>query len=132
MMVAGPARSFSAKAGVRRDAMKHVLHHHLDVTQTKRVATSALDHYVRRYAKYDPRVRWLDERRAEVAFTAKGISLRGMVELQPGAVAVDIEVPFLFRAFRGTAVRIIETEFKRLLAEHAPAMHTGSMAPPSA
>jgi hypothetical protein len=112
--------------------MKHVIHHHLDVAQSKRVADRALDHYVKRYAKYEPRVLWLDDRRAEVAFTAKGISIRGAVELQPGAVSVDLEVPLLFRAFRGTAVRIIEAELKRLIADHAPTAQTGSTAPPSA
>lgn len=109
--------------------MKHVIHHHLDVAHARRVADRALDHYVARYAKYDPKVRWIDERRAEVAFTAKGISLRGTVELQHNAIAVDLDVPFLFRAFRGTAIRIIETEIKKVLAEHAPPAQT---APPSA
>ncbi|HLM76448.1 MAG TPA: polyhydroxyalkanoic acid system family protein [Polyangiaceae bacterium] len=112
--------------------MKHIIHHHLDVAQTRRVADRALDHYVKRYAKYEPRVQWLDERRAEVAFTAKGVSIRGSVELQPGAVSVDLEVPFLFRAFRGMAVRIIDAELRRVLADHAPTAQTGSMAPPSA
>lgn len=112
--------------------MKHVIQHHLDVAQSRRVAERALGHYTARYAKYEPRVRWVDERRAEVTFTAKGMTLRGSVELQPGAVAVDLEVPFLFRAFRGTAIRILEAEIKKLLAEHAPPAQAGRTAPPSA
>lgn len=112
--------------------MKHVIHHHLDVAHSRRVADRALEHYVQRYAKYEPSVRWIDERRAEVAFKAKGLSLKGSVELQPGAITVDLDVPFLFRAFRGTAIRIIETEIRKVLAEHAPAAQTGSTAPPSA
>jgi hypothetical protein len=111
--------------------MKHVIHHHLDVGQSRRLAERALEHYEKRYAKYEPRVRWLDERRAEVTFTAKGVSIRGAVELQPGAIAVDLEVPFLFRAFRGTAVRILEAEVQKLLADHAPAAQSGQAAPQS-
>jgi hypothetical protein len=112
--------------------MKHVIQHHLDVAQSRRIAERALEHYEKRFARYEPKVRWLDERRADVTFTAKGMAMRGMVELQPGALAVDLEVPFLFRAFRGTAVRLLETELKKFLAEHAPAAQAGQTAPPSA
>jgi hypothetical protein len=111
--------------------MKHVIHHNLDLNQSRSLAERAIAHYEKRFAKYEPKVRWIDDRRAEVRFNAKGISLTGNVELQPGAVAIDLDVPFLFRVFRGTAVRLLEAEFKRLLAEQAPAAR-GSEATTSA
>jgi hypothetical protein len=110
--------------------MKHVIQHNVDLAQSKRVADRALKYYEARYAKYDPQVRWLDDRRAEVRFKAKGMSVTGTVELLPGAVAIDLDVPFLFRAFRGTAIRILEAEIKRLLAE-APSARGGEASPPT-
>jgi hypothetical protein len=59
------------------------------------------------------------------------MSLAGTVELLHGAIAIELEVPFLFRAFRGTAVRILEAEIKRLLAD-APSARGGEASPTSA
>jgi hypothetical protein len=112
--------------------MKHVLQHNLDLAQSRRLADRALEHYTKRFAKYEPDVRWLDDRRAVVRFKAKGMSITGNVELMPGAVAIDLEVPFLFRAFRGPAIRILEAELKRLLADDGPSARAEGAAHTSA
>jgi hypothetical protein len=102
--------------------MKHVIEHHLDEAQSKRLAERAFEQYKTRYAKYEPKLRWLNDRRAEIGFTAKGVSLKGTVELKPRALEIDLEVPFLFRVFRAPAIKILDQEMKKLLAqgENAP------------
>ena len=99
--------------------MKHVLHHNLDVEESKKVAEKALNEYQQRFSQYNPTLVWLTDRRAEVSFSAKGMSVSGSIELKPGAVEVDLEVPFLLRMFRGTAMKVLDNELKRQIAEHA-------------
>lgn len=112
--------------------MKHVLQHNLDLATSKQIADRAFGHYQQRLAKYEPTVRWLDDRHAEVHFHAKGLHVSGRVELRPGAVEIDLDVPFFFRAFRGPAIRILDEELRKLIAEHGAAARpsqTGQPAP---
>jgi hypothetical protein len=99
--------------------MKHVLHHDLDVEQSKKVAEKALREYQERFSRYNPTLVWLTDRRAQVNFAAKGMAISGFVELTPGAVEVDLEVPFLLRMFRKPAMKVLEDELKRQIAAHA-------------
>lgn len=110
--------------------MKHVLQHQLDLATSKQIADRALGQYEQRLAQYHPQVRWLDDRRAEVQFQAKGFHVSGTLELRPGAVEIDVDVPFLFRPFRGMAIRILDEELKKLIAEHQANVPTGHAAPP--
>lgn len=97
--------------------MKHRIHHHLDLASSKDVAEKALAGYKTRFAKYEPKIHWLSSHRAEVYFSAKGFNVKGHVELLPGAVEVDIDVPLIFRPLRATAIRLLEGEIQRLLKE---------------
>jgi hypothetical protein len=97
--------------------MKHVLHHDLDVEQSKRVAEKALKEYRERFSQYNPTLVWLSDKRAQVSFAAKGMTVSGFVELTRGAVEVDVEVPFLFRMFRKPAMKVLDNELKRQIAE---------------
>ncbi len=90
--------------------MKHVLAHDLTPEVARRVAKEAFAAYRVRYAKYRPTMTWVDEDRAELSFTAKGITLRGSCELIPGAVVCDLRVPVIFRPFKAKAVEIVERE----------------------
>ena len=109
--------------------MKHILQHNLDVATSKQIADRALGQYEKRLAKYDPAVRWVDDRHAEVTFQAKGFHFSGTLELRPGAVEIDLDVPFLFRAFKGSAIKILDEELRRLIAEHEAKGQNGHAAP---
>lgn len=93
--------------------MKHVMPHNLTPELAKKVAEHAFDAYRQEYAKYNPTLRWVDDKNAEASFSAKGVSLKGAIELQPKAIAFDLEVPFLFRVFKGKAIAIMERELKK-------------------
>ena len=92
--------------------MRHLVSHELTPEQARRVAERAFASYAERYAKYEPKLTWLDATRARASFHAKGISLGGTIELQPGAIAFELEVPWLLRPFQSRAVAVVEREVR--------------------
>jgi len=96
--------------------MKHVFPHDLELALARRVTERALEAYVQRFPEYQPRLQWLDEQRAEVRFEALGMTLRGLFELTPDAVLMEMQVPLLLRPFRRRAVSLVESEIKAWIA----------------
>jgi len=92
--------------------MQHRIAHTLDSQLARQVARKAADSYVERFAKYSPVVRWETEDRAQLSFSAKGVSLAGTLQLQPGAIVIDLQVPFLLKPFSGRAVSVIEEQVR--------------------
>ena len=90
--------------------MKHVMSHDLPQETARKVAEHAFDAYRERYASYQPTLTWTSERLAEASFNAKGLELRGTLELLPSSIAFELEVPFLLRVFKGKAMQIMERE----------------------
>jgi hypothetical protein len=97
--------------------MKHVVPHGLGQDKAKQVALAAIDSYSNRFAKYNPSARWLDDRRAEISFNVKGMSLSGMLEVNPSDIKMDLDVPFLLRPFKGTALGVIEEEVQKWISK---------------
>ena len=97
--------------------MKHLVRHDLDDPTVRRVAEKALDSYRARFPDARPTVTWTDPKTAELTFNIKGVKLNGSVELEPGAIAVDLDVPFLFRPFKGKAIAVVEEEIRKWIAE---------------
>jgi Putative polyhydroxyalkanoic acid system protein (PHA_gran_rgn) len=93
--------------------MDHSVHHDLDLPTAKRVAEKAWASYSERFAKYSPTMRWVNERKASIAFKAKGIAVDGSLELGDGAISMSLEVPFLLRPFKQSAIEVIEREIRR-------------------
>ena len=97
--------------------MKHVLKHHLDQAHARKVADAAYAAYAQRFAEYSPTSHWRSDTHCDVSFTVKGVTLRAYVELEPGGVGVDMDVPFLFRPFKHKALEIIEREVRLWIAK---------------
>ena len=97
--------------------MKHLIEHDLDLATAKKVTDHAFAAYRTQFASYEPTLRWVSERRAEIGFNAKGIRLSGAFDMQPTAIAVDLDVPFLLRPFQKRAIDIIEREVKHWVAK---------------
>jgi len=93
--------------------MKHCVKHHLDAQTARRVAEKAWESYSERFSRYQPRIRWISDQRAEVGFTAKGISLGGALELSDGEIGMELDVPFLLRPFKRRAIGVIEEEIRK-------------------
>jgi hypothetical protein len=93
--------------------MQHVMKHDLSQELARKAAESAFASYRESYGKYNPTLTWLTDTRARVSFSVKGFTLQGTVELQPKAIAFDLEVPFVFRVFKQRAVDIMERELRK-------------------
>jgi hypothetical protein len=92
--------------------MKHSVAHDLGLERARKVTDSAFASYKAKLMKYHPETRWVSERRAEITFSVKGIKLKGAVEVSPSAIEMELDVPLLFRPFRGVAMGIVEQEIR--------------------
>lgn len=92
--------------------MEHRIEHDLSPELARKAVERAVASYSEKFAKYNPSVQWQGENLVEVGFKAKGISLTGLLKLVPNAVIVDMDVPFLLRPFRKTAIDVIEGQVK--------------------
>jgi hypothetical protein len=90
--------------------MKHAVKHDLDQELAKKAALKAWESYSKRFEKYNPQASWTSETHANISFQAKGISLKGALDLEPGQIVMDLDVPFILRVFQKKAVQVIEEE----------------------
>jgi putative polyhydroxyalkanoic acid system protein len=97
--------------------MKHQVPHDLGQAVAKQAAIAAIEGYRTRFAKYSPSANWVSDNRADIAFTAKGITLKGSITVNPSSLDLELDVPFLLKPFSKAAVPIIENEIKRQIAE---------------
>ena len=97
--------------------MKHVITHGLDMPTAKKVTDKAFEEYRRRFPNYDPSLRWVSDRKADVNFNAKGIKLSGAMLIEEGSIVLDLDVPFLFRPFQKMAIEVIDREVHVWLAK---------------
>lgn len=92
--------------------MRHVVTHDLDMDLARRAAKKAWESYSQRFSNYEPRATWRDDDHADISFRAKGVSLKGAIDLAPGEIGLELEVPFVLRIFRSQAIAIIEQEIQ--------------------
>lgn len=92
--------------------MKHSVPHDLGLEGAKQVAESAWQSYSNKFAKYHPTLSWLSPNKANIGFTAKGISLEGSLEVHEKSIDLELNVPFLLKPFSGKAISVIEGEIK--------------------
>ena len=97
--------------------MKHSVPHDLDEGTARKVADKAWEAYSTRFRQYDPKIDWVSEKKAKISFKAKGIHLSGELELQPRAIDMDLDVPFLLRPFKKTAMNVIDEEVRKWIAK---------------
>ena len=93
--------------------MKHAVPHDLGVEKAKAVADAAFESYKKKLAKYNPESNWASDRRAQISFSVKGITLKGAVEVQEKSIDMELDVPFILRPFRGKALGLIESEIRK-------------------
>lgn len=91
-------------------AEKQIIKHDLDVATAKKATEKAFAGYKERFAEYNPTADWVTDTRAEIGFSAKGMKLDGAVELHPGEIHLELDVPFLLKPFRKKALSVIEEQ----------------------
>ena len=90
--------------------MKHSVPHDLGRERAKQAAEAAFASYAARFAKYQPTANWTTPDRADISFTAKGITLKGVLEVLPSSIDMDLDVPFLLRPFKDRALGAVDRE----------------------
>jgi hypothetical protein len=93
--------------------MKHGVPHDLGLERAKQVAKAAFASYQEKFAKYNPKANWVDERRCKISFSVKGVTLDGTMEVFADKIEMDLDVPFLLRPFKGKALGVIEEEITK-------------------
>lgn len=97
--------------------MKHTIQHDLDTPTAKKVVERAFAEYSAKYAEYRPNLSWASDRKADVSFNAKGVKLNGAMEIEPGNIGLELDVPFLLRPFQKKAIEVIDREVRVWLAK---------------
>jgi hypothetical protein len=92
--------------------MKHSVPHDLGLDKAKQVADAAFRSYTEKFSQYQPKAAWVNDRRAEISFSVKGVSLNGALEVSPSSIDMDLNVPFLLKPFKGKALSVIESEIR--------------------
>jgi hypothetical protein len=90
--------------------MKHEMTHDLSTELARKVTERAFESYRQKYADFAPSLTWVSENAARASFFARGVELRGTVELAPGTISFDLDVPIMLRMFQGKAVAILGRE----------------------
>lgn len=89
---------------------QHDILHDLDFDLAKLAAERAAEEYGKRFAEYDYKATWVSSSRVELGFTVMGKRLTGAMNLGPKKLELELDVPLIFRPFRGKALEIIERE----------------------
>src|SRR5262245_5867371 len=114
---AGVSRLTSRGDLARQFCMKHTVAHDLGREQAKRVAEAAWNSYSSRFSNYSPTCQWQSEQKANIGFNVKGVKLEGSLEVNDKDIALDLDVPFLLRPFKGQALKVIEEEIRNWIAK---------------
>ncbi len=97
--------------------MEHKVPHDLGREKAKEVAEKAFGSYQEKFAKYGPKANWVNDHRCEISFSVKGTTLKGTMQVNERDIALDLDVPFLFRPFKGTAIGVIEKEIQAWISK---------------
>jgi hypothetical protein len=92
--------------------MTHDIPHTLDIETAKRAARCAVEAYSERFARYDFEARWVRDDRVELAFVVAGKRLQGAMSVLAKSLRLELDVPWMFRMFKGKAIDVIEREAK--------------------
>ncbi len=96
---------------------KHRVPHDLSIDMAKKVTEKAWETYSSKFANYNPTFRWGTDRRAEVSFQAKGLTVRGSMDILPDAVDIDLEVPFILLPFKKKTIEVVEEEIREWITK---------------
>jgi hypothetical protein len=88
----------------------HTVPHKVGRELAKKATVAAMDSYATKYGAYSPITTWTGDYTATVAFSVKGLSMDGKIEVRDKEIALELDVPFLLRPFRAKALSIIERE----------------------
>lgn len=93
--------------------MRHAVPHDLSPDLARKAAKKAWEAYSERFSEYNPQANWTSDEHADISFRAKGIHLKGSLDLEPKQIVMDLDVPFILRVFQKKAVDVIDREIHK-------------------
>jgi hypothetical protein len=93
-----------------RPVAQHDIQHDLEFDLAKLAAERAAESYAKRFAEYEYKATWVSSSRVELGFTVMGKRLTGAMTVRTRKLELELDVPLMFRPFRGKALEIIERE----------------------
>jgi hypothetical protein len=88
-----------------------------DPARVREVVEKAYDSYKERLADHKPRLRWVDDKRAVIAFSVMGKTIEVDVTIDDRQVRMTGDLPFLFRPFQSKIVGVIGREVEKWIAK---------------
>jgi len=90
--------------------MKQSCPHNLGREKAKEVASAALESYKKKFSAYRPSISWLSDKKASISFQVNVVRLDGYLEVGDASIGFDLDVPFIFRAFKKQVMNAVEDE----------------------
>ncbi len=90
--------------------MKQTVAHDLSMDLARLAARAALKHFKERFPHAHITPQWLSPDEAIISFAIRGFHLTPRIHLRPGAIQVEMDIPFLARPFETKARARIERE----------------------
>ncbi len=90
--------------------MKQTIAHDLSTDLARQAANAALAHFQQRFPASQITPQWLSADEAIIVFSLRGFHLKPRIRLRPGAIDVEMDIPFLARPFEARARARIERE----------------------
>ncbi len=96
--------------------MKYSVQHGLsERSRVHTVVEKAYLAYEARLSDYKPKIEWVSDERATIAFTVMSQSITAVVEFDEKELRIDGKVPFLFKAFEGKIEKVLGNEMNKWL-----------------
>jgi hypothetical protein len=92
--------------------LKASIKHDLTPEQLRAAVRKFADVYAERFQEYNATAAWLNDDEVEVRFKVKGVKLAGHMQLQPGDILLNMDVPLPFRLFQSRAMKTIEDQVR--------------------
>ena len=93
--------------------MKHVIKHDLSPELARKAIGKAAEHYTEKFEKYDAKLQWANDDAAEITFRAKGMNVAARLDILPGQVAVQMDVPLVLRPFKSKALSVVDEVIRK-------------------
>ena len=97
--------------------MDYSVKHDLGKDKAKQVAEAAYNSYKERFAKYSPTADWVGPYSCDISFNAKGIKLKGKMNVTDTSIEMELQVPLLLRPFKKMALGVISNEIDKWVAK---------------
>lgn len=97
--------------------MKHCIKHDLSPELARKAVAKAAERYTEKWEKYDAKVNWVNEDKADITFHVKGMNVAAHLELIPGQATIEMDVPFVLRPFRKKALSVVEEVIQKWIGK---------------